>query len=1133
MIPEMSDTVNKFITPDDNTRIKQFIDIFKTNKTYELEVAFKNIDYPNYMRIIDYYIKTEKDITESTSLDISIMLPENNTYRISLLDDDLYNKFLQTYLKASVIEIQKYLLSLDPSDMIEIMFKDRGTAERLIKEDFDFIVKVTKETPLSDTIKKPVLTGSERILYRYKHRVTFHRSDIKIDITDVKETTVMFNLNKKPSIYELELEVISNKITANTLVNHVHHIITVIQDSDIIIGKQEERHVINDYQTLLGLKNITHLEARNVISIENQHIVKFLPNKYAVTDKADGERYQLFVGDSSVYLISTNLIVKKTAFVVEDPVHRHMILDGELIRNDHGYMYLAFDVIYSNNVDYRNNKYILPDRIKVLNNIIDTCFHNLIPFEDYTNKHEDVELKAVYGYNVKELKKYWLSFRKKLKNTETLFITSKLYFIPYGINKSEVFKYADMIYKLYVYDELPPYKLDGIIYTPISSPYMIKATRDNLDSEPMEYKWKRPSENSIDFFVKFELDDRGNEAVYYDNALKSNNSYKICRLYVGLQQGSQEKPIPFKINGVEQTANIYLTDNEPRDSQGRIISDNTVVEFAFNTALTDKEDAYKWIPLRTRYDKTESVLKYKKKYGNNLHIAQRIWKTIINPITEERIASLGNPATYQREMELLNALKPARYYQKDTKTAKGMRAFNNWIKANLITTYCKGMTTVLDVGCGRGGDLNKFIHTDIKEYVGIDIDNDGLYVINDSAHKRYLNFKRTRKDVPVMTFIQADARGLLNVAAQENIMPQMTESNKKLLKLHFAKNKRYDVINCQFALHYFLADALSWSNFCTNLNNHMASNGYLLITCFDGELIYNHLKGLTKYPITYTDGHGNDNLFFEIIKVYNDADRQQLGLAIDLYNSLISNEGVYIREYLVFPDFLEKSLKDNCKLELVETDTFENLFNLYKIYFNEQHVCEFLSSNISMKNYDDIKEFYQAASPDVSPDSLNLDQIAIYCASYKLAMLNRYYVFKKTALIDISEPSRVIALNHNINLGPFLMPYFYSHQMSVDYAKRTTRINDLYHPFKKHSDPTVYLIRHTIDEGTFNDEVYQLDNLSFTNIRQGSDAKTLIIYKSPEKSFYPIYYGNHRYLMESSKVVNDLDILVALTKRHR
>ena len=42
---------------------------------------------------------------------------------------------------------------------------------------------------------------------------------------------------------------------------------------------------------------------------------------------------------------------------------------------------------------------------------------------------------------------------------------------------------------------------------------------------------------------------------------------------------------------------------------------------------------FRWIPLRTRHDKTESVLKLKKKYGNNIEVAHKIWNSIQQNVT--------------------------------------------------------------------------------------------------------------------------------------------------------------------------------------------------------------------------------------------------------------------------------------------------------------------------------------------------------------------------------------------------------------------------------------------------------------------------------------------------------------------
>ncbi len=152
--------------------------------------------------------------------------------------------------------------------------------------------------------------------------------------------------------------------------------------------------------------------------------------------------------------------------------------------------------------------------------------------------------------------------------------------------------------------------------------------------------------------------------------------------------------------------------------------------------------------MRTRADKTYMANKFKKRMGNSVEVANNIWKTIHENFVMADIKALGqaDEDQYQILMEELNKRsrnadrgtgQERAYYEKRTDLAKPMRSFHNWIKSSLIKTYCspwikKDYSTskkILDIGCGRGGDLQKIIHVKPKLYVGIDSDYANLFTI--------------------------------------------------------------------------------------------------------------------------------------------------------------------------------------------------------------------------------------------------------------------------------------------------------------------------------------------------------------------------------------------------------------------
>lgn len=1121
------------ISDTDKLSIEEIFNSFVSSKNTELEISFKNINNPTFRRIVSAYAEAEYESIESTNtLDVNIEDSNKDVYRITFIGDEVIEEFLTKYSRSKHQDTMRYLSTLKASDTINIMSKNRGSAKKIFLQNYDIVIKSTVEEPVKQF---PI---NYKVIYRYKLRNSFIFKNYRIDLTEVYESPNLSTVTSKFPNYEVELELTNRKISIDDFYSYIVGIIAIVHDTveENILSKQQKKDIVNAYAKLTDNKGTEILESRNVISLEKQHVINYIPNKYMVTDKADGERYALYLTADGSYLLSINLDVKKINLSVDKKYH-NTVLDGELIHIDGKLVYLAFDVIYYDGINYKfDTEYNTTRRVTILNNIIDGCFGNFVKFLDYTDKHDDTDLTSIRKFYENELGKYWEKMNKLIENSSDIFVNRKLYFIPYGIHSSEVFMYADIIWKNYVGKKLVPYNLDGIIYTPINIPYLIKINPQELDSVPLEYKWKKESMNSIDFYIKFDQDHMRSDIITKDDS----GEYKRASLYVGHHNKGVEKPINFKVNQMIQVAHIPVIDGEARDVEGNIIRDSTVVEFVYSNDDTISMPK-RWIALKTRYDKTESVMKYGKKYGNNSFISNRIWKSIQNPISEEMIASLGNISTHQKEFDIIKksvghqVKSTDTYYEKKTDSAKEMRSFNNFVKNNMIQTYCKDKKSVLDIGCGRGGDINKFFNANVSEYVGIDIDANGLFIISDSAVSRYNNLRSTHKHAPKMTFIQADAKIPFDSAAQKLAIPTMTSRNMENIDTYLS-GKKFDIINCQFTLHYYLSDPVSWNNFMSNIKNHLSEHGYILITCFDGKLLSDALKSKNKITITYTDSNGNKISFADIIKIYDDLDAKNnsVGLAIDLYNSLINSSGTYLREYLVMPDYLQKEF-NTIGLELTETDSFMGLFNVYGNYFRKGIFNPEIISGMSNKVFADISRFYKILDSEQNGD-LPGDLVELTVASYKFTMLNRYFVFKNSQTYDFAEPARVVNLAGHIDPGKIFTTHFRKNNIYVDFEKKTQSANKIYKAirlYNKTIKPSTYIIRHEIPSDIIEGKTYMNNHISILEAKKGDTENAILIYKSPDKSFYPVYYlsdGKRRYLWSSTEAIENLSYLSQFTK---
>jgi SAM-dependent methyltransferase len=557
--------------------------------------------------------------------------------------------------------------------------------------------------------------------------------------------------------------------------------------------------------------------------------------------------------------------------------------------------------------------------------------------------------------------------------------------------------FAHLIWDYYSNSNMK-YKLDGIIFTALEQKY----TKDKRDQKYPIYKYKPPITNSIDVYLTYQRTiETNNYLEIYDNSVGSQNNqiYRVANFFVGDLIGNKEVPVLFMKEANNHEAFFPLINGEVRDQEGNYVQDNTVIEVIYNNDLSNPHP-YNWTILRTRWDKTEDVYKYQKRYGNFKDVAIRTWKSIKEAVTIEEIKNLSNPdyfLTQQKVLQLrLNASIISTekqhdiYYQKKTNLGKKFKSFHNWIKSVIIYTYCspfkefknseKHRTSVLDIGCGIGGDIMKWYHSKVGDYVGIDVNYYGIFSSTDGAISRYNEFKRKFPNFGKVTWIQADGSTLLNSVNQKNKLPNMTQENKQLIDKTFVKSKKFDCISSMFAIHYLFDSDESINNLVENIKNHLKVGGFIFFTLFDAKSIMDKFGDKDIFTAYYTDDDGTRKKLYEIVKIFKGKLENKSGLAIDVHLDWIMEENKYETEYLITPELLNEVMKKaDCRL--VETDLFSNLYYLNQPFFT--NVIEHEENPKNYKFYKDVAEFYDEVS--------GVDK---ECKQY--SFLNRYYVYQKT-----------------------------------------------------------------------------------------------------------------------------------------
>ncbi len=1014
-------------TQEQEVSIYSYVDI--NNRTTPLDRE----SFDNVIQLINHS-KKEKKETKEKNVKYSVMLDaifnyDNSSYRVTMKKD--INKIAE-YLKTKKNNI---IFSVMVKYSKKILMKKKESHQFI--NDFNMKLRRSEEIPLVETEIEKILqilkdpNTSDDITFRYKERlslIVLNNDDVKIriDATTARTNNIPRQLIYTYAIYEMEVEIKKKKETIKKEYIDLYNstiamVLKVIKNTEYLISNTEEDEVLRAYCTLVGadINRIKNLVVQQTVSVELRHAIHNLPNKRGVTDKADGERHNIFIYKGKIYLISNNLKVKYAGYDTKKEEYNGTIVDGEYIfvPDYNTNIVRSFNILFYKGKDVRKEKK-LENRLSMMDDVQTKCltlkWATEYKYKEFEGKYSSENIEKFYEEEMMaelEILTYNLEHKKKHKSKGVL-ISRKFYLLPTGANDNEVFKFSKLMWKVYVIKGKCKYRLDGMIYVllNIKNIESLNISASNSGGEQIEeliedLKWKPENKNTMDFYIKFEIDRKTLEIInWFDNHKKNTirgKTYQICYLHVGKKEKGKEYPVFFMSKYNKHITYLPVVDGHARDKNGGIIQNNTVVEFAYDTNPETNEN-YRWIPLRTRYDKTESVQRYKRRYGNNNKVAARIWNSIITPFTLDDINILANDKNYKHHMKQLvkkikhkttkEEKKRDAYFEKHTEIAQSMRFFHGFLTSILITVYSSPIynishkdISVLDIGCGRGAHNTKYYHAGTTYYVGIDSNYNALFSNEDGALGRYKQLKqRIKHGLPQMKFVYLDFGVPLTVKNQEKVINDMDETNKKLITQIFDRKDHmvFDRITCHFALHYFLSNDTNWGNFCDNINIYLKNNGVVILTTFDGTKVLDLLDNKDKYTEWYTDDSGDKKKLFEITKQFELSKKDSpifgTGNCILFYFASFMKENKPIPEYLVHPKFLENELKEKCNLKLIESESFEKIYNIHKEYF--KNVAPMEKDPRHHRNLNNIATYYDMSN-------------GMNKSSFQLTKLYRYYIF--------------------------------------------------------------------------------------------------------------------------------------------
>ncbi|KAK9475846.1 guanine-N(7)-methyltransferase domain-containing protein, partial [Lipomyces japonicus] len=236
--------------------------------------------------------------------------------------------------------------------------------------------------------------------------------------------------------------------------------------------------------------------------------------------------------------------------------------------------------------------------------------------------------------------------------------------------------------------------------------------------------------------------------------------------------------------------------------------------------------------------------------------------------------------------------------RKDSPIIK-LKSYNNFIKSVIIKRFAKRDDIVLDLGCGKGGDLLKWDLAGIKGYIGVDI-------ADVSVNQAFDRYKKMRRKRFWAEFFAGDAFGL----------PLTVHIPRDMYQAVFP----VDVVTMQFCMHYAFETEAKARQLLENVSKSLRRGGKFIGTIPSSDAI---IERIAKLPVG--EKHWGNSAYN--VRFFNDPPRNGIFRPPfgQRYSFFLNDAVEDVPEYVV-PFEVFRAMAEDYKLELVYRKGFHDVF---------------------------------------------------------------------------------------------------------------------------------------------------------------------------------------------------------------